>query len=143
MPPTLKSAVTYSTKELPEAGQLLRLFHQAPWAKSRSLDKTQDMLRHTDLTVCAWDGDQLIGFGRVLTDFIYRATIWDVIVDKAYQGQGVGTEIVQRILNHPRLKRVELFWLCTRRPGFYERLGFSSKEQTGMVWSRGKSRRLG
>lgn len=94
------------------------------------------MLRHTDIAVCAWDGDQLVGFGRVLTDYVYRATIWDVIVDKAYHKQGIGSEIVQRILHHPRLKRVELFWLCTRRPRFYEKLGFSSKEQTGMVWSR-------
>jgi ribosomal protein S18 acetylase RimI-like enzyme len=100
------------------------------------------MLLHTDLTLCAWDGERLIGFGRVLSDFIYRATIWDVIVDRAYQGQGVGTEIVQRILKHPRLERVELFWLCTRRPGFYEKLGFSSKEQIGLVWSRSKHGRL-
>jgi len=142
MPPTLKSALTYSHKPPPEASQLLRLLHQAPWAKDRSLDDAKEMLRHTDVALCVWDGDQLIGFGRVLTDFIYRATIWDVIVDKVYQGQGIGTEIVQRILNHPRLKRVELFWLCTRRPGFYEKLGFSSKEQTGMVWSRTKNSRL-
>ena len=100
------------------------------------------MLRHTDVAVTAWDGDVLIGFGRVLTDYVYRATIWDVIVDKAYQSQGVGTDIVQRILNHPRLKKVELFWLCTRMPDFYEKLGFSSKEQTGMVWNRSKQGRL-
>ena len=60
----------------------------------------------------------------------------------AYQKQGIGSEIVQRILNHPRLKKVELFWLCTRQPGFYERLGFSSKEQTGMVWNRSQNARL-
>ncbi len=142
MPPTLKSAVTYSDQGPPEASQLLRLFHQAPWAKARSLNETREMLRHTDLTLCAWDGNTLIGFGRVLTDFTYRATIWDVIVDKAYQSQGIGREIVERILNHPRLNRVELVWLCTRRPGFYEKLGFSSKEQTGMVWSRGQNGRL-
>lgn len=141
MPPSLKSAVTYSHKEPPEASQLLRLFNQAPWAKGRSLEDVKEMLCHTDVTLCAWDGDQLIGFGRVLTDFIYRATIWDVIVDKAYQQQGVGTQIVQRILTHPRLKKVELFWLCTRRPGFYEKLGFTSKEQTGMVWSRNQNSR--
>ncbi len=142
MPPTLKSVVTYSHRELPDVSQLLGLFRQAPWAKDRSLDDAKDMLQHTDLTLCAWDGDHLIGFGRVLTDFVYRATIWDVIVDRAYQGQGVGTEIVKQILNHPRLKRVELFWLCTRRPGFYEKLGFTSKEQTGMVWSRSKNSQL-
>ena len=141
MPPTLKPAISFSEKKELEASQLLRLFHQAPWAKGRTLDDAKEMLRHTDVALCAWDGDQLVGFGRVLTDFVYRATIWDVIVDKAYQGQGIGTDIVQRILNHPRLKKVELFWLCTRMPKFYEKLGFSSKEQTGMVWSLSKQGR--
>ena len=141
MPPTLKPAITFSEKKELEASQLLRLFHQAPWAKDRTLDDAKEMLRHTDMALCAWDGDLLVGFGRVLTDFVYRATIWDVIVDKAYQGQGVGTDVVQRILNHPRLKKVELFWLCTRMPKFYEKLGFSSKEQTGMVWTRPKQDR--
>lgn len=142
MPPTLKTTLTFSEKKTLDPQQLLRLFQQAPWAKGRSLDDAREMLRHTDLALCAWDGDQLVGFARVLTDFVYRATIWDVIVDQAYQKQGIGTELVQRILRHPRLKKVELVWLCTRQPSFYERLGFSSQEQTGMVWSRSKNTRL-
>ncbi|HEU4684869.1 MAG TPA: GNAT family N-acetyltransferase [Nitrospira sp.] len=141
MPPALKAAIAFSDKKELQPEQLLRLFHQAPWAKARTLSDAKEMLRHTDLAVCAWEGDHLVGFGRVLTDFVYRATIWDVIVDKAYQKQGIGSELVQRILNHPRLKRVELFWLCTRRPRFYEKLGFTSKEQTGMVWSRSREGR--
>lgn len=139
MPPTLKTTLTFSEKKTLDPQQLLRLFQQAPWAKGRSLDDAKEMLRHTDLALCAWDGEQLVGFARVLTDFVYRATIWDVIVDQAYQKQGIGTELVQRILRHPRLKKVELVWLCTRQPAFYERLGFSSQEQTGMVWSRSKN----
>lgn len=141
MPSTLKSAVTFSEKKDVSPAKLLALFQQAPWAKDRTLDDARDMLRHTDVALCAWDGERLVGFGRVLTDFVYRATIWDVIVDQAYQKQGIGSEIVQRLLHHPRLKKVELFWLCTRRPGFYEKLGFSSKQQTGMVWSRTKQSR--
>lgn len=142
MPPTLKTTVTFSEKKSLQPEQLLTLFQQAPWAKGRTLNDAREMLRHTDVAMCAWDGDHLVGFGRVLTDFVYRASIWDVIVDEAYQKQGIGAEIVQRILHHPRLKKVELFWLCTRRPGFYEKLGFSSKEQTGMVWNRSQNARL-
>lgn len=142
MPPPLKTTVTFSEKKSLQPEQLLTLFQQAPWAKGRTLSDAREMLRHTDVAMCAWDGDHLVGFGRVLTDFVYRATIWDVIVDEAYQKQGIGAEIVQRILHHPRLKKVELFWLCTRRPGFYEKLGFSSKEQTGMVWNRSQNARL-
>ncbi len=121
--------------------KLVALYQQAPWAKGRTLADARDMLRHTDVAITAWDGSNLIGFGRVLTDYVYRASIWDVIVDKRYQGQGVGSELVRRILHHPRLVRVELFWLCTRMPGFYERLGFSSKTQVGMVWSRAEQDR--
>ena len=142
MPPTLKPAITFAGKKDLDPAKLVRLYQQAPWAKGRTLEDAREMLRHTDIAVTAWNGDLLIGFGRVLTDYVYRATIWDVIVDKAYQGHGVGSDIVQRILNHPRLKKVELFWLCTRRPGFYEKLGFSSNEQTGMVWSRSNQSRL-
>ena len=71
------------------------------------------------------------------------ASIWDVIVDPDYQGQDIGTQIMQRILQHPDLKQVELFWLCTRdKQTFYEKLGFSANEQTGMVRARAKHARL-
>ena len=122
-----------------KAQQLLALFCQTDWACHRSLEDTERMLAHTDVAISAWDGSRLVGFGRVLTDFIYRASIWDVIVDRAYQDRDIGKGIIQRILTHPKLERVELFWLCTRRyQGFYASLGFSDKEQTGMVWDRSK-----
>ena len=81
--------------------------------------------------------------GRVLTDYVYRASIWDVIVDGHYQGQDIGTEIINRILFHGTLQRVELFWLCTRdKQEFYETLGFSAKDQIGMVWDRRRQKSL-
>lgn len=134
--------VTYRDAPDLDPAQLMNLYQQAPWTKNRTIDDARVMLRHTDLIVTAWDGSRLVGVGRVLTDYVYRASIWDVIVDKRYQGRGIGTELVQRILHHPTLSRVELFWLCTRRPAFYERLGFSSKAQTGMVWSRAEQGQL-
>lgn len=136
--------VTFSERKDLDPAQLVRLYAQAPWAAGRTADDARDMLAHSDLVLSAWDGSTLVGFGRVLTDYVYRASIWDVIVDKDYQGQDIGTQIMQRILQHPDLKRVELFWLCTRdKQAFYEKLGFSAKEQTGMVWSRSRQARQG
>ncbi len=142
MPPALKTdqhPITFSDRNDFDAAQLIHLYRQAPWAKHRALEQAQAMLAKTDVVISAWDGPRLVGFGRVLTDYVFRASIWDVIVDRDYQGRKIGTEIVRRILEHSTLQQVELFWLCTRMPGFYERLGFSAKEQTGMVWSRKKS----
>lgn len=133
--------IVFSDRKDLDPAQLVALYRQAPWASTRTSEDARDMLTHTDVAITAWDGNRLVGLGRVLTDYVYRASIWDVIVDTAYQGQDIGTQIIHRILEHPDLKRVELFWLCTRSPEFYEKLGFSSKEQTGMVWARAKHAR--
>ncbi len=135
--------ITFSERRDFDPTQLVRLYEHAPWAKGRTVADAREMLSNTDLALSVWDGEHLVGFGRVLTDYVYRASIWDVIVDPTYQGQDIGTQIMERILEHPSLKRVELFWLCTRdRQSFYEKLGFSSKEQTGMVWTRKREARL-
>jgi len=134
--------ITFSERKDFDPAQLLRLYAQAPWAQGRTREDIREMLAQTDLAISVWESDRMVGFGRVLTDYVYRASIWDVIVDEAYQGQDIGTEIMQRILCHPSLKRVELFWLCTRdKQAFYEKLGFSADEQTGMVWDRSRHSR--
>lgn len=134
--------VTFSERKDLDPAQVLRLFRQAPWAGGRREEDVRVMLAETDLVVSVWEGAALVGFGRVLTDYVYRASIWDVIVDQGYQGQDIGTQLMHYILGHPSLKRVELFWLCTRdKQAFYEKLGFSAKEQTGMVWVRAQHRR--
>ena len=118
---------------------LTPLLEQAQWSRGRTRDDTYSMLAHSDLVISAWEHARLIGFGRVLTDYVFRASIWDVIIDQAYQGQDIGTQLMRHILDHPSLKNVELFWLCTRdKQAFYANLGFSDKEQTGMVWDRRK-----
>jgi ribosomal protein S18 acetylase RimI-like enzyme len=112
---------------------LQALYEHAPWARGRTADGIRAMLARTDYHFSAWDGARLIGFARVLTDGIYRATLWDVVVHPDYQGRGVGEEMMNRILAHPILSRVEKFWLNTRdKFGFYEKFGFVRSDQ-GMV----------
>ena len=131
--------ISYSDSHEFDPQQLLALFEQADWARGRNVKDIQGMLAETDVLISAWDGTHLVGCGRVLTDYVFRASIWDVIVDVSYQDQDIGKNLVQGILRHSSLARVELFWLCTRRyQGFYASLGFSDKEQTGMVWDRRK-----
>ena len=129
--------ISYSNSQDLDPQQLLALFNQADWARGRTLPDIQHMLVETDVVISAWDGTTLVGFSRVLTDYVYRASIWDVIVDVGHQDQDIGKGLVRRILTDESLAQVELFWLCTRRyQGFYAALGFSDQEQTGMVWDR-------
>jgi N-acetylglutamate synthase-like GNAT family acetyltransferase len=113
--------------------QLQTLYHHAPWAAGRDLDGIKQMLSNTDYVFSAWDDRRLIGFARVLTDRIYRATLWDVVVYPDDQGKGVGESLMKTILSHPVLSKVQKFWLNTRdKQVFYERFGFVRSDQ-GMV----------
>ena len=113
--------------------QLQALYHHAPWAAGRDLDGIKRMLLNTDYVFSAWDDRRLIGFARVLTDRVYRATLWDVVVHPDYQGQGAGESLMKTVLSHPVLSKVHKFWLNTRdKQPFYERFGFVRSDQ-GMV----------
>ena len=101
--------ITYSDAKDFDPQHLLALFEQPDWARGRAREDIQRMLAETDVTISAWDGAKLVGFGRVLTDYVFRASIWDVIVDAHYQDQDIGKGLVQRILTHSSLVRVELF----------------------------------
>jgi len=92
------------------------------------------MLKATPLLATAWDKGTLVGFARCGTDFEYRAVIWDVIVDPAYTRRGLGRRLVGSLLGHPRLRRVESFWLSTTdKQAFYAKLGFSLNSKNIMV----------
>ena len=131
--------ITFSDSKNLDPKLLTPLLKQAEWSRGRTREDTYSMLANSDLVISAWEDTSLIGFGRVLTDYVFRASIWDVIIDHQYQGQDIGTQLMRHILDHPSLENVELIWLCTReKQAFYATLGFSDQEQTGMVFDRKK-----
>ncbi len=124
------------TREVP-IHQLRRLHDTTPWARGRTHAQLQAILRHSDIVLTAWDGDTLVGFARVLTDFVVRALVCDVIVDPAYQGLGVGRLLVEAIEIHPALRDVEQITLfTTRKRDFYAHLGWEDHPGQGMILSR-------
>jgi GNAT superfamily N-acetyltransferase len=116
-------------------GDLARLFAQTDWAANRSLNAIRTLLANTTVCLCVWDGATLIGFGRAVTDDIFRAWIEDVVVDEAHRGQGIGAEIMRHLLE--RLDHVEEIVLDCHDDliPFYERLGFKRVGLTYMnIW---------
>lgn len=123
---------------------LHQLYQETWWGKGRSLVEIQKMLSHSDLIVglCDTQTQKLVGFGRVLTDYVYRAVIWDVIVEPTYQGQGLGRTLMTEITNHPALQYVECFMLvCLPEVvPFYEKLGFTDEIGSMQLMIKTKSK---
>ena len=115
--------------------QLQALFQVAAfWADDRSCDGMAIAIANSDPVITAWDGNQLIGFARATSDGVYRATLWDVVIHPHYQGAGLGRKLVQTVLSHPKMSRVErIYLMTTHQQSFYERIGFECNTSTTMV----------
>ncbi|MGL5081848.1 MAG: GNAT family N-acetyltransferase [Microcoleaceae cyanobacterium] len=115
--------------------QLQYLFKVAAfWAQERHREDLEIAITNSDPVVTVWDEDQMIGFARGTSDGIYRATIWDVVIHPDYQGGGLGRKLVQTVLSHPKMSRVErVYLMTTRQQKFYERIGFQYNSTTTMV----------
>ena len=117
--------------------QLHALQRGAAWAQGRSLLDLQRAIASTDLVLTAWCGETLVGCTRVLTDFVFRAVLCDVIVHPDFRRRGIGRLLVQAATGHPKLARVRKFTLLTENAGsFYERLGWKIYPGAGMFYER-------
>lgn len=104
------------------------------WAEKRSEKGLSIALANSNPVLTVWANEQLIGFGRATSDCVYRASIWDVVIHPKYRGLGLGSQLVRKLLVHPRLKKVERIYLMTTyQQGFYRQLGFRENTTTTML----------
>ncbi|MEI6065084.1 MAG: GNAT family N-acetyltransferase, partial [Pseudanabaena sp. ELA748] len=97
--------------DLHQLQKLLR--DSAFWAKERTISGLAIAIANSKPVVTIWDGEKLIGHARATSDGIYRATIWDVVVDPHYRGTGLGRKLVQTVIAHPHVCNVERVYLMT------------------------------
>lgn len=68
----------------------------------KKLANVEVALANTMFFVCLYEQEQLIGFGRIVGDGAITLVVSDIMVAKAYQGQGLGKVIMQHIDNYLR-----------------------------------------
>ena len=121
-----------------DLGQLQRLLRIGTfWAKERTLEKLAIAIANSIPVVTIWDCDRLIGHARATGDGIYRATIWDVVIDPDYRGAGLGRKLVKMVLAHPNICNVErVYLMTTHQQEFYKHIGFDQNTSTTLVLSK-------
>lgn len=109
--------------------QVQQLYKQVWWAKERSLEDTTECIRGSQVCIGILDEhNNLIAFARILSDFIYKAIIFDVIVSDHKRGNGLGQKMMGLIKNHDKLKKVKHFELycLPEMQSFYSSFDFST-----------------
>ena len=78
--------------------------------------------------MCAFEGEQLAGFGRVVGDGHLYFYIQDLIVAPTYRGRGVGKQIMERLIEEIKNRATSgaMIGLMSAhgKEAFYEKFGF-------------------
>lgn len=87
-------------QQLPAAAAYYQLFETTGWnqgyrADADALDRA---ISSSWYGLCAYDHGDLVGFGRVVSDGVLYALICDLIVRPSYQGQGIGSRLLKKLI---------------------------------------------
>ena len=89
-----------------------------------------EALNNTIYSLCVYDNDKLIGYGRIIGDKTIFLHIHDVIVIPEYQNKQIGTNIMKNLLNKvEEFKKanpdIRVYLGASKdREKFYEKFGF-------------------
>ena len=101
------------------------LDNNAFWAKNRTINDLKKCLANSDVVISLWVGKEMVGFGRALTDRIYRGVLWDIVIDQNHQGNGFGTLILNNLLSSKKIKNTKkLYLMTTNKKLFYSQFDF-------------------
>lgn len=102
------------------------------WGK-RENNIVKEALRNTLYSLCVYDENRLIGYGRIIGDKTIFLYIQDIMVIPKYQGKQIGTGIMYKLLEQvDRYKKVNpnirtYLGASKGKESFYEKFGFISR----------------
>ena len=104
------------------------------WAVNRNQQQLRKMLANSSAAVSLWKEKEMVGFGRATSDKIYRAVLWDIVIADHFQGIGLGSVMVNALLENRSVKGVEKVYLMTTRSSdFYEQMNFKIEDKQTLL----------
>jgi len=89
------------------------------------LETIQGMLENSNLIVTASKDNKIIGIARAITDFHYCCYLSDLAVDKQYQKNGIGKELISKVQEQLNDKCKIILLSAPDATGYYPKIGFS------------------
>lgn len=84
---------------LPEKDQVLALYEDAGWtAYTDEPDILMNAIENSLKVWTLWDGEKLIGLARTIGDGATICYLQDILILKAYQGQGLGSDLLKEVM---------------------------------------------
>jgi GNAT superfamily N-acetyltransferase len=130
---------------VPTVDEYIKLRRAVGW-QDRIIQSIKAGLENSLFSICALNGKEIVGCGRVVGDWGLYIYIQDVIVVPAFQNMGIGSRIMETIIEFIRrdICNTTYVRLMTSKGtvGFYERFGFVCREadQSSMCFVRSQGK---
>ena len=105
------------------------------WSHARDPERLRTAVERADLALVAVQGDEVVGFVRTMSDGAFAVYIADILVTPEVQRQGIGSQLLQAVLDHYPMKTFHHQVLIAERDadGFYRRMGLSAVGAFGLT----------
>jgi len=108
--------------------ELAALFCSVGWSSGQYPDKLVVAMQNSGTVFSAWDGGRLVGLINALDDGVMTAYVHYLLVNPAYQGQGIGKRLVELVREKYRDYLRIVLIAYDKEIGFYENCGFEAGE---------------
>lgn len=96
------------------------------WAQLRNFEDNYTAFKNSRAFMLFNQHGKVLGFARVVTDYVAFAYLADVYIDENQRGQGLAKYLVSKILADPKLAKVKRFMLRTKDAhDLYAKFGFT------------------
>jgi len=128
--------IIYRTDIKPSAEQVIKLYKHAGLPRPvEDKERIAKIYEHSNLVVTAWDGDQLVGVARTLSDFAWSSYLADLAVNPDYKQSGIGKKLIQLTKEKAGEQSMILLLSVPTAMEYYPKVGFE-KENRGFIMHR-------
>jgi GNAT superfamily N-acetyltransferase len=111
------------------------LLKQSYWANERTEER---ILKSIENSICygIFKNNELVGFGRVVTDYATVYWICDIIIDTKHRGNGLGKKLMETIMSSKEFEGLLGILATQDAHGLYEQYGFMKEPHKFMMKKR-------
>ena len=114
--------------------KIVALYEENGWSSAKKPALLQKALSNSATLISAWASEQLIGIGNAITDGYLVVYYPHMLVHPKYQGRGVGSEMMKRLMYRYEGFHQHMLVADGRAIDFYKKCGFVRAGKTEPMW---------
>ena len=132
------TTLTFRRESYPALGvdEFLDVLERSTLAERRPVNEPETirtMLEQANLIITARDGGKLVGISRALSDFSFCTYLSDLAVDQAYQGRGIGRELIRLTHEPAGLKTTLILLAAAKARTYYPHVGMQAHDSCWII----------